>query len=87
MRRSDFWLDLATGCMGIVITVLTLMLIGCVGVMIYDMSSSSESNYEYISTLGYRDYAKKCYIDDFMYCVKEDGTKIQVIQYKDLGEE
>ena len=87
MRRNDFWLDLATWCMSIVMTVLTLMLIGCVGVMIYDICGGTESNYEYISTLGYKGYAKRCYNDEFMYCVKEDGTEIQVIQYKDLGEE
>ena len=87
MRRSNFLDDFAMWCLGIIMTILTLIVVGLFIGLIYCTLNPSESNYEYISTLGYKGYAKRCYNDEFMYCIKEDGTNIQVIQYKDLGEE
>lgn len=88
MRRNYDLVDILLHLTMIVLSGCAILLCIVLIVGIFTgISSMGKSNYEYIDTLGYKGYAERCYRDDVLYCIKEDGTNIQVIQYKDLGEE
>ena len=43
-----------------------------------------DNQYEYIDTFGNKGIAKDCWSNYGYYCALEDGTKLQVVSYKEV---